>query len=224
MTNQRFHIPLAALFCCLTALLVFQMRGFDAFAESGFVENITVFFYGVAIAALFLFRIAPMRVRLATAIVLAALAARELDLHKAFTADSLLKSNYYLKSGASLMEKSLSILFLLCLAGIVVWLVRATYKNLIADLMDRKAYAWSILASIALVGISKSIDGIGRKLKGWFGIQIDTEARNYFRVIEETAEMMIPLAIIIACLQVWQMSRGAPHHVIDPEQSDLNRI
>ncbi len=207
MIQSKYFILFVIVPTSVFGLLVYLAGGTDAFAEGGVIENLTVVGYAItAVIVLALPGVAWLR-RSELAFLIGLLAARELDLHKAFTQDSLLKMDYYLKTDAPLMEKGLSILFLVAIAAVAVHLVVCAGPGFLAALKARRDYTLSVLCGLIFIGFSKSIDGIPRKMRG-LGVSVDDTVRLSFRSVEELVELMIPLVFTAACIQFWMLVRS----------------
>ena len=104
--------------------------------------------------------------RLALAALPLAAGLRELDWHKKFTADSILKSNYWLgKIPAPAGEKIAAAIILTAVLLAAAVVAARCGRPFIAALRAREPVAWQIAASLALLFISKNfLDGINRKL------------------------------------------------------------
>src|SRR5690606_25527234 len=107
--------------------LVLSEPAFERFfSEEGPVETASMFFWLFA-AVVVLVRVRPLRARTwAFALLYLAFAAREADLHKAFTADSMLKSAYYRRVPAPFEEKLIAgivAIALIALLAYVLWVV-----------------------------------------------------------------------------------------------------
>lgn len=208
MIQPKYFTPLVVALAAVFGLLVYLAGGTDAFAEGGTIESLTVVGYGITALIIMALPGVGLLRRVELAFLVALLGARELDLHKAFTQDSLLKMDYYLKSDAPLTEKGFSILFLAAVAAIAFHLVLQVAPGFVAALKARRDYALSILCGLFFIGFSKAIDGIPRKMRDLFGVTVDDSVRLSFRSIEELMEMMIPLVFIAACIQFAMLERS----------------
>jgi hypothetical protein len=76
-------------------------------------------------------------------------------------------------------------------------LIKKHSKTYLAELKSGNMIAVSIFISIALVFISKSIDGLSRKLSG-LGIAISSQSDKFAASVEEVFELGIPIMFLIA--------------------------
>ncbi|MBE0594580.1 MAG: hypothetical protein IH616_19510 [Gemmatimonadales bacterium] len=134
-------------------------------------------------------------------IVALAAAAREADLHKAFTDTSVLKISYYLKSSAPLFEKLLAGLVALPALAIVVYvLVRGA-------LLIRRTRAWhfawgrTTLLAMGLLVSSKLLDRMEAVTADWFAFHFPPLAHRFIAAFEEGTECLLPILFIVVLLQ-----------------------
>lgn len=138
------------------------------------------------------------------------MAGRELDFDKRFTSVGILKSRMYLSNEAPLFERLIAVAIIAVLAYALYRLVRAHGKSFINGLRSFAASQWLIASGIALMVGSKAIDGLGRKLLP-LGIELEDGTNANLGMIEETAELGIPLLFIAGmCLAVRMFSSGQP--------------
>ncbi|EKF56930.1 hypothetical protein QWE_24088 [Agrobacterium albertimagni AOL15] len=124
---------------------------------------------------------------------------REIDLDKQITSVGILKSELYLTATAPPFER---IFGLLVLAFLIVTIVRLAIVNgpeLLAGLKARALWASSLAIAACLGVLSKSIDGLSRKLDA-FGISIDSQTSTAAAVTEEIMELGIPIMALISII------------------------
>ncbi len=166
--------------------------------ESGWIEVTTAALYLIATLALLASWRRDGRFFVHSAVLVALLGARELDLHKAFTSDSILSTRFFFRDQAGLQEKILAGLFLLAMAVVVLRYLR-NWPRLRDGLRRRSPAAISAALAILLLPATKSLDAFGRVAKG-FGFEITFDI-NAVGIVEESVELAIPTVIILATVQ-----------------------
>jgi hypothetical protein len=133
-----------------------------------------------------------------------ACAAREADWHKKFTADSILKSNYYRYTDAPGGEKVLAALAALVFIGMIVGAGFIILRFLVRqDGWRSGAGIWIIIGG-ALIVLGKVLDRAPAEL-ALAGFPISTGAKLYASAFEEGLEMIHPLILAWA---VWRCRSG----------------
>lgn len=124
---------------------------------------------------------------------------RELDLDKKLTSVGLLKSQLYFTNSAPLLERLLGVIVVAFVALMVLRLLLINGPALLSGLKSFSFWAWCVVASAAFGVISKSIDGIARKLSP-FGIVVEPTVEAKFIYVEELLETGIPLLFLAATI------------------------
>ncbi len=142
-----------------------------------------------ALAAVFaLLRAIRLRTRLnITFTILMVLAtAREMDLHKACTSDSILKSRFYTSAETPLFEKVIGA-FVIALLIYCVWQLVRHAPEFIRRLLQFCPCAIAIFSGLGVICIAKMLDGMSRL----FPFLADFHEQNgaYLGLIEESFEM-----------------------------------
>ena len=172
--------------------------------EHGPVESLTVAGY-LAIAVWLLAARgeagdAPAFARTA-AFAVALLAARELDLDKAFTTDGVLETRFYLGTQASLAEKAVAALVVVVCLSIPLRL-RCHVPAWLMDLRARRAaYAHTLAVALAMLPTTKLLDATPRLLRDDLGLLLPAEIKARVGIVEEVLELGIPLLLALALLQ-----------------------
>ncbi|MGR3484486.1 MAG: hypothetical protein ACU0BF_04020 [Paracoccaceae bacterium] len=163
-------------------------------AEGGPVEWASVILYALG-AGLILARRLPWPF----AVVLLALGARELDLDKRGFTEGLLKARQYTGDAVPLGERLLAAAIL----GLLIWvglrILRRHGRAFAAGLRTRAAWAWAVAGAVILAVVSKTLDGLGRKLAP-LGFEVGPRADAAALALEEVLELGIPLMLIAAIL------------------------
>lgn len=170
----------------------------DLTRETGWIEVATAVLYLAAALTLLASWPSDRRFFLHSAFIVALLGARELDLHKAFTSDSVLSTRFFFRDQAGLQEKVIAGLVLLVLVVIVLRYLRY-WRRLRDGLTLRSPAAISAALAIILLPATKSLDAFGRVAKG-FGFEITFDI-NVVGIVEESVELAIPAVVILAVAQ-----------------------
>jgi len=174
----------------------------DAFFEVGSVVG----YWLGALACLALMR-RDARLFGLSAILVFLLGARELDWHKAFTTDSLLKSNYYLKSAAPMSEKVIAGIVVLCIFALAIYYLARYAGPFLRALRARRAPAISIACVFGLLGFTKVVDRSVSVLKDDYAVRVPEWAVQLQTALEEPLEFFIPVLILLALYQTWSESK-----------------
>lgn len=179
----------------LLAALLPQPAFEHAFSERGPFEQLSI--VGWLLAALVvLLRIRPLGRRAAAfALLCALLAAREADWHKAFTADSLLKTAYYRDAAAPLAEKLLAGTAAVVLIALLVYVGLFVARFLLRQGGWRtRSGLWLAVAAV-LVVLGKGIDRAPAVLLEEHGVALRPAARRAATALEEGLELLHPLLV-----------------------------
>jgi hypothetical protein len=166
------------------------------FNEYGVIESMTVAAW--LIAAVFFAREAITRggavARLAVPVCVAA-ALREADLHIALTGLSILKIRFYSSDAFSGWAKLLALAVVLpigtALAALLVLLVRRLRRDGAGSPAIRL-----LLATIALLVLSKVLDRSPAVLLEWYGIERSDVVRRWMQAFEEGIELLLPILFV----------------------------
>ncbi len=183
------------------------------FKEGGVVETLSAAGYFMAVALL-LFQMVKQRYSKgwSLCVMLLGFGLRELDFDKRFTTMGIFKSRFYLSNEVMIGEKMIGVLisalFLVCL----FFLLKTFARSFIEDIKARKGQSLTLLMALVFMVSSKSIDGLGRKLKP-LGIVLSDSVRSLAGVIEESMELMIPLLFIVAIAEFSRIPRPKPESI-----------
>ena len=165
------------------------------FSEGGAIEMGSAAGYVLALAVLAA-RAPPLRTAWPAAALLLAAAARELDLDKRLTDPGLLQSRLY-TGDAPLAVKLAGAAVVLAILAAALALALRDGPRWVRGLMAGARRAWWVAAALALAVVSKSLDGLGRKLRP-LGIDVPATVDRAAALCEEVLELGIPLALILA--------------------------
>jgi hypothetical protein len=150
----------------------------------------------IAAAAVLAFRIRPFTSRTLAFVVICLLcAAREADLQKAFTQESISRLSYYRRGAAPLAEKlmagSVALLFTALLLYAAVVAVRFLFRE--GGLRSRSGL-WLIVGAALLV-LTKVLDRSYAVLGENFGLWLPPIWHHVTAALEEGLEAVVPLAL-----------------------------
>ena len=208
MTSKSSFASSESYLCLYSALsLIFSIMGFltlldaeqqkNLLAEGGLFESLTVYLYIfclILICVKWPWQKILSNWYLSALIILFAL--RELDYDKAHFTHGVLKSRQYFSDLVSLPELLISIVMLIFILTVLTLIVLKERNNFIKGVINLRQSQLAILASIILVIITKTIDGLERK----FGIDLSPSGERFALIVEEVGEMGIPIMFAIAIL------------------------
>jgi hypothetical protein len=162
------------------------------FSEEGPFEEISILLWLCASATIVWF-VRPFTLRsTAFALLFVAFAAREASWHELFTADSMLKISYYLKSSAPMTEKIIAgaaaAIFIATLLYVAYVVARFIFAE--AGLSSRAGY-WLLVAGAIFI-LSKIIDRAPSLLFDLAGHRLDIDVRRLMKAFEEGFEAVTP--------------------------------
>lgn len=174
------------------------------FSEGGPVENLTLVFYALGILAVLA---VPTRIvsgvdKLATCILLAAFAAREMDLHTVMFGTSILKARFYNRDGTA-SQIAIALLVLLPIFASIGWLAVKHGRQWLGALRKRQPAAITFLIFMIALVVAKLSDRAPDTLAGW-NMAVSMTVQHIMQGIEESLEMFLPIFIAMA---VWQAAR-----------------
>lgn len=166
--------------------------------EDGPVESLTVLLYLLLALALWC---VPRpgddtRPRAAITLLVLALAARELDLHKHFTGGSVLKVSFYLHD-APLLHKLVALPILLVILATAAWLALRYVRPLWRDLRRGRPLAVTMAVFFATLVLTKLIDRSFAILAEDFGIVMSAGLDAVLSGMEEVGECSLPLILAV---------------------------
>ena len=179
-------------------------------AEGGFYESLSVVGYILCILALvWTLRGAVLRVWYLP-LVLAVMAARELDLDKSLFTRGLFKARQYTGEGVPLGERLIAALILALIVTAILLMLWRHARPYLTALFRGRAWAGAVLLGIGFTVAYKLLDGIARKLAP-LGIEISADAERTAFVVEEIGELGIPVMFLAAIL-LWPGPAPATAH------------
>lgn len=192
-----------ALYILLLALLPLLLPPADfrfTFSEEGPFEQMSIVAW-IFTALIIVVRIRPLGPRAwAFALLCLIFAAREADWHKAFTADSMLKTNYYKHAIAPFGEKLAAATVALAAIALLLYVGFVVARFLLRDGGWRSRAGIWLIAGTTLVVLGKMLDRAPAVLAEDYGIVLAPIVDLYAAAFEEGLEVIHPL---ILAWSVW---------------------
>jgi hypothetical protein len=193
--RMAWAIAIYCVLLMLVPLLLPDTTVRQAFSEEGPFEQLSIAAWLFA-AGVILARIRPLGARAWMFVLTFVLfAAREADLHKAFTADSILKTNYYRHAVAPFEEKLIAaivaigaIVLFACVGAVIV---RFLWRQ--GGWRSRSGF-WLLLGAVMVV-LGKVVDRAPAVLALNFDMALPPAASLYVAAFEEGLEMLHPLIL-----------------------------
>ncbi|HMM84433.1 hypothetical protein [Azohydromonas sp.] len=177
-------------------------------SEQGPFETVAAAGYFVAALALLALRDArqPLALWLALAIVMTAFGLRELDLHKAWTEISVLKSRFWI-GAQPLTHKAAALAVLAPVAWALWWLARHRGATLWRALRERHPVAVTAAVFLVTLVLTKAVDRGVNILSDDLGVAVSARARALGLAFEEVLEMALALLVLLGLGQHRALAR-----------------
>ena len=187
--------------------LIFLIIGFLPFldaeqqknllTEGGLFESLTVYLYIFCLILICIsWPLQKIRSKWYLSALIILFALRELDYDKAHFTHGVLKSRQYFSDLVGLPEFLISLAVLIFILTVLLFIVFKERNNFIKGVINFRQSQLAVLASIILVIVTKTIDGMERK----FGIDLSPSGERFALIVEEVGEMGIPIMFVIAIL------------------------
>ena len=187
--------------------LIFSIIGFLPFldveqqknllTEGGLFESLTVYLYIFCLILICIsWPLQKIRSKWYLSALIILFALRELDYDKAHFTHGVLKSRQYFSDLVGLPEFLISLAVLIFILTVLLFIVFKERNNFIKGVINFRQSQLAVLASIILVIVTKTIDGMERK----FGIDLSPAGERFALIVEEVGEMGIPIMFAIAIL------------------------
>jgi hypothetical protein len=131
------------------------------------------------------------------AIAMAAAGAREMDLHKQWTSDSIFKINFYQDPDGALLEKLVGAFIILLLLIVLTGLIRHI-PQWWRGLQHYTLQAWLVLFGLGALGVGKVLDSMARIFP--FAADFHKQHRTYLGFTEESLELLGASMFLILCV------------------------
>lgn len=174
----------------------------DLIHEEGPVELLTTLLYLFAAVALWCVQ-RPLQgagTRLALTVMLLAFAAREQDLHKAFTGSSVLKVSFYLHDHP-LHQKLVALPILAVIAATTLWLLSRYARPMWQGLRQARPLAITVAIFFVTLVATKVIDRSFAILAEDFGVHMSDQLDTILSALEEVVECSLPLIVVAGLVQ-----------------------
>lgn len=201
LTNAKYLYLLTLFFLLLVIGIILSIPeelSKSLLSESGPIEMIAAVSYLLVLAYVFKkFTIAYIAKYHYFLMILFMFTLRELDFDKRFTEVGILKSKFLVSEQVPVLQKIIGGLVLLVLIYAVA---RTLYHHaipLLKSVFKPETYMIGIYLGVGCIVVSKTLDGLERKLKG-FGFEISNWFTQHASHIEEVLEMFIAVFFFIA--------------------------
>ena len=169
------------------------------FSEEGPFEEMSIVLW-VALGAMLLFHDVRSPRVLALATLSFVFAAREADLHKAFTVMSISKIKFYLSPDVPMMQKIIGGLVLLAVVALIIHLARLCWRFFFQQGGLGTPVGQVLLLPVLLLPISKVLDRFSNGLRESFDIHLSSTVNQFIAAFEEGMEMAMPVLFIVALM------------------------
>lgn len=179
------------------------------FKEGAVIETLSAVGYFAAAALLLLQAIMRMPARWSAFLMVLCFGMRELDFDKRFTTMGLFKSRIYSSSEVPIHEKLLAVLVTVLLLTCVYFLIKNYFRPFLQGIRRRDGMALSVFFFGGALVLSKSLDGIARKLKP-LGIETSEFVSRLSSGIEETLELAASLLLLVVVVVAFRQPKQDP--------------
>lgn len=137
-------------------------------------------------------------------------AAREMDLHKAFTADSIFKNSFY-RMDVSILDKAMGGTVAIMCVSTLLWLLIAVIYYIYIESAWRRGWGRLTIIAVCFILFTKVMDRIGAILSVDYDYHLNQQTAMVFHMHEEGFEMLLPILFAIALI-TWRrdLLREAP--------------
>jgi hypothetical protein len=201
---QHIEKIVVAVLLLFSALLFFIIYALDISvthsltSEQGFFEVMSPPLW-IALAVVCVIKLGFRKWGISTALLSLIFAAREADLHKAFTADSIFKSNYY-KMDIPFSEKFWAGLVAIACIIFLIWVLFSGFRYMYRTRAWRQAWGRLTLLTIGLLFFTKVCDRLESVLYVDYQIQLSLVQGEICNMFEEGFEMLLPILFAVALL------------------------
>jgi hypothetical protein len=166
--------------------------------EYGLIENLTAISFAMASGlALIIFIRQQKSIWACFSFLMCMACMRELDLHKYWTTDSILKSRFYLSVDTPFIEKIIGATVILSLILCGIYLLRHI-PAFIINIREKQKTALAFLCACGLIVTSKFFDAMSRILPALKPFH-KTHA-SFFKGTEESFELIAAVLFLSLCL------------------------
>lgn len=194
-------ISFLTIFGGLFAFLGYALFNFSpveqaAFAtEGGFIETVAASaFFIVAFLGFVKFLQHKSKMNFIFFALMALAGAREMDWHKEWTTQSVLKSRFYIDPTTPAIEKLIGFILILFLIY-AAWQLLKRVPQFVANLWHFIPTAWAIGFGLGLITVAKILDSMARILP--FAKDFHTDNKEFLMLIEESFELTGALFFLV---------------------------
>ena len=205
---KAFLLLLGASIGILITIAIFAFFYFEEgkshpfFIEGGWIEQVTVLLFCTSsLIAGFVFLKTKFYNSFLLSAFMAMAAMRELDWHKTWTSDSILKSRFYLSDATPITEKIIGAAVIIFLAYLVVKLLMRT-KNWLYGLKNGSLSALTLFFALGSLVSAKFLDSFSRLLPSL--AEFKSKNTVVFTGIEETTEMISAGFFVMLAVLLWR--------------------
>lgn len=195
---------LCVLALCLCAFFLTEDMLLQTSQEGAFLENLTALkFLGASLLGSVIVYKTRIQSWTLFAIFMGFAFARELDWHKAFTSDSILKIKFYTNPEYALPEKMIGFIFVLLLIT-SIFLLFKYIPRWIKELKELNVFAVGVFLGLGSIVAGKMLDAKSRLIPQWtdFFERHDAE----LRFLEESMELLgAAVFLVIAIIKLKQI-------------------
>jgi hypothetical protein len=133
------------------------------------------------------------------------MAAREFDLHTAFTTHGIFSTKEFFRPTVPAGEKLLAGAALLALLALVAISIRASWQELRRLWQARSPAVYGLATIVLLLPVLKLFDGLPRMMRG-AGAPIGDAGMVCLLALEEVGELMLPVLLVVVMVQLWRQA------------------
>jgi len=192
--------------CSYGFLSLGQLQLIEVSRESAMIEYITpILFMAASILFFVHYAMRKFFMDCAGGVIMMIAGAREMDLHKEFTQDSILKSRFYLDPLIPVNEKIIGGIVVLVLVCCAIYLL-SKYKKFLRSLFSGAVSTWGVFIGLSCLTFAKMLDSMGRL----FPFLADFKDRNVggLMYVEELLELSGAAFFVIVALVLLVQGRA----------------
>lgn len=197
-TITRYAITLIVLFFIFSPTFVLDENNRDLFFDEGGIIEVAsaIGYFLCALLILYKGKINYLRKYYYFILLIIMCGFRELDFHKRFTTMGILKIKFFISPSVPFTEKLVGFLIVLLLLHVLISIYRYHFRQFIEGLKNHSTISIGVFIIMILLGVSKTLDGISRKM-GSFEIEIESQIAIHLAALEEVLELGIPMFLLL---------------------------
>lgn len=191
---------------CVYFHMIDMDRAVATLHEGGLIETLSALGYITCLGIMIIMgRLTYVKAHYPLMLIIVLFDLRELDFDKRFTETGLLQSRIFTSADVILTERIIGLLVMALIIGLIIYIVRYYVFAWVSRLIRLDMVAVGVALAMVFMVVSKSIDGLGRKLEP-LGIMVNEQAAFTAAVFEEVFELGIPILLIIITVGYFQQS------------------